>query len=155
MTQGSESSRSDRSTSDTTSDTTATATVLGLFEARVREVPGAPAVVAGSDGLDYGRLDARANRLAHHLLDAGLPAGALVAVATARQTDVVVAVLAVLKAGACYTVIDADTPRTGRRQLAAVRPFALLAHAAQHEAYLVTAPRSRTIRSRWPRVRGW
>lgn len=138
MTQGSESSRSDRSTSDTASDTTvdttATATVLGLFEARVREAPGAPAVVAGSDGLDYGRLDARANRLAHHLLDAGLPAGALVAVATARQTEVVVAVLAVLKAGACYTVIDADTPRTGRRQLAAVRPFALLAHAAQQAA---------------------
>ncbi|WP_327169418.1 hypothetical protein [Streptomyces subrutilus] len=36
-----------------------------------------------------------------------------------------------------------------------ILPVHARATAAQHEAHLVTAPRSRTIRSRWPRVRGW
>ncbi|QES58366.1 hypothetical protein DEJ51_33030 [Streptomyces venezuelae] len=125
MTQGSESVRFGKRTTDT---------VLHRFEQWARDTPGARALIAGPDGLTYGELDARADRLAHRLLASGLPAGALVAVGTARQSELVVAVLAVLKAGGSYAVIDVDSPRSGRRQLAAAEPLVLLTDAAQHAA---------------------
>ncbi|MER5874088.1 AMP-binding protein [Streptomyces sp. NPDC002044] len=139
MTQGSESTGSDRPPLHATGDPDATdatdATVLHRFERWARHTPDAPAVIAGPDTLTYGQLDTRANRLAHHLLGTGLPAGALVAVGTARQAETVVSVLAALKAGAAYTVIDVEFPRAGQGQLAAAKPSVLLTHAA-HQAAL-------------------
>ncbi|MFE9629887.1 AMP-binding protein [Streptomyces sp. NPDC006463] len=140
MTQGSESVRFGKSTADT---------VLHRFEQWARDTPGARAVVAGSESLTYGQLDTRANRLAHHLLASGLPPGSLVAIGTTRQTELVVGILAVLKAGGSYAVVDAQTPRTGRQQLAALAhlsPFALLTH-APHRAALDTGTGLRTIRT--------
>ncbi|WP_329095364.1 AMP-binding protein [Streptomyces sp. NBC_01439] len=125
MTQGSESVRFGKRTTDT---------VLHRFEQWARDTPGARALIAGPDGLTYGELDARADRLAHRLLDSGLPPGALVAVGTARQSELVVALLAVLKAGGSYAVIDVESPRSGRRQLAAAEPLVLLTDAAQQAA---------------------
>ncbi|WP_412075337.1 AMP-binding protein [Streptomyces xanthophaeus] len=139
MTQGSESTRSDRPSADGTD------TVLHRFERWARDTPAARAVIAGADSLTYGQLDARANQLAHHLLDAGLPADALVAVGTARQAELLVAVLAALKAGAAYTVVDVEAPRAARQLLAAVEPFALLTH-APHEARLDDGSGRRVIR---------
>ncbi|MFD7909964.1 AMP-binding protein [Streptomyces sp. NPDC059752] len=125
MTQGSESVRFGKRTTDT---------VLHRFEQWARDTPGARALIAGPDGLTYGELDARADRLAHRLLDSGLTPGALVAVGTARQSELVVALLAVLKAGGSYTVIDVESPRSGRRQLTAAEPVVLLTDAAQQAA---------------------
>ncbi|MGZ9935536.1 AMP-binding protein [Streptomyces sp. NC-S4] len=125
MTQGSESVRSGRRTTDT---------VLHRFEQWARDTPGARALIAGADSLTYGELDARADRLAHRLLGSGLPPGALVAVGTARQSELVVALLAVLKAGGSYTLLDVASPRSGRRQLTAAEPLVLLTDAAQHAA---------------------
>ncbi|AWZ06148.1 MULTISPECIES: AMP-binding protein [unclassified Streptomyces] len=122
MTQGSESStHSGRRTDDT---------VLSRFERWARDTPGAQAVAAGTGSLTYGQLDALADRLAHDLLNSGLPDRAVVAVAAGRRAELPVALLAVLKAGAAYTVIDVENPRSGRLQLAAAAPFALLADAA-------------------------
>lgn len=106
-------------------------TVLSRFERWARDTPGAQAVAAGTDSLTYGQLDARANQSARHLLDRGLPEGAVVAVGSAPRAELVVLLLAILKAGAAYAVIDVENPRTGQSQLAAVRPFALLADAAE------------------------
>ncbi|MFG2987915.1 AMP-binding protein [Streptomyces sp. NPDC048257] len=125
MTQGSESVRFGKRTTDT---------VLHRFGQWARDTPGARALVAGPDSLTYGELDARADRLAHRLLDSGLPPGGLVAVGTARQAELVVALLAVLKAGGAYTVIDVETPRTGRRQLSAAEPVVLLTDPAHRAA---------------------
>ncbi|MFE4257629.1 AMP-binding protein [Streptomyces sp. NPDC056883] len=122
MTQGSEPfTHSGRHTGDT---------VLSRFERWARDTPGAPAVAAGAESLTYGQLDARANQSARHLLDCGLPERAVVAVCSAPRAELVVLLLGILKAGAAYTVIDVENPRTGQRQLAAARPFALLADAA-------------------------
>lgn len=136
MTQGSESVRSGQHTTDT---------VLHRFEQWARDAPAARAVMAGPESLTYGQLDARANQLAHHLQAAGLPAGGLVAIGTDRQAEVLVAVLAVLKAGGTYAVLDVDVPRTGQQQLAAAPPFALLTHAA-HQARLDDGSGLRVIR---------
>lgn len=136
MTQGSESVRFGKSTTDT---------VLHRFEQWARDAPEAPALVAGPDSLTYGQLDTRANRLAHHLLASGLPPGGRVAVGTARQTELVVALLAALKAGGAYAVIDVANPRTGRRQLVAAEPDVLLTRAA-HQAALDDGSGPRVIR---------
>lgn len=130
MTQGSESTGSDRQLTEDSHDT-----VLHRFERWARDTPDARALIAGPDSLTYGQLDTRANRLAHHLLATGLPDGAVVAVGTARQAETVVGILAALKAGAAYTVVDVEVPRTGQRQLAAAEPSVLLTHAA-HQAAL-------------------
>ncbi|MEU2452279.1 AMP-binding protein [Streptomyces sp. NPDC012765] len=125
MTQGSESVRFGKRTTDT---------VLHRFEQWARDTPGATALIAGPDSLTYGELDARADRLAHRLLDRDLPPGGVVAVGTARQSELVVALLAVLKAGAAYTVIDVATPQAGRRQLTAAEPVLLLTDTAHRAA---------------------
>ncbi|MFI6146789.1 AMP-binding protein [Streptomyces sp. NPDC051109] len=131
MTQGSTQGSTQEPGSDRSGRTTA-ATVLHLFEQQARDNPRDHAVIAGAGSLTYGQLDVRANQLAHHLIDDGLPPGAVVAVATARRTEIVIALLAVLKAGGAYAVIDVEVPLTGQRQLASLTPYVLLTDAAHH-----------------------
>ncbi|WP_256064767.1 MULTISPECIES: amino acid adenylation domain-containing protein, partial [unclassified Streptomyces] len=76
----------------------------------VTESGDAPAVVFGESVLDYAELNARANRLARRLIAAGVGPDALVAVAVPRSARLVVAVLAVLKAGGAYLPLDPDYP---------------------------------------------
>ncbi|WP_031012963.1 AMP-binding protein [Streptomyces sp. NRRL F-5727] len=125
MTQRSDSGRHTGTTADT---------VLHRFEHWARTTPGADALVTGPRRLTYARLDARAALLARHLRASGLPSGGLVAVGVSDRTSLVVALLAVLKAGGAYAVLDAEHPHIGRRQLAAVEPFALLTRTADRAA---------------------
>ncbi|MDT0542631.1 MULTISPECIES: AMP-binding protein [Streptomyces] len=81
-----------------------------LYEAHVRRAPDAVAVVHGRDRLTYRELDERANRLARHLREAGLPKGGLVAVCLGRDAEVLTAMLAVLKAGGAYVPVEPSAP---------------------------------------------
>ncbi len=86
-------------------------TVPGRFAARVAAAPDATALMAGGLRLSCAELDARANRLAHRLVAAGVTADSPVGVALPRSADLVVALLAVLKAGGAYVPLDpADPP---------------------------------------------
>ena len=60
--------------------------------------------------MSYGELDARANELAWRLIDRGVGPGVTVGVLLERGVELVVAVLAVLKAGGAYTVLDPQFP---------------------------------------------
>jgi amino acid adenylation domain-containing protein len=80
------------------------------FGAQARRSPAAVAVAAGGTVLTYRELDARANRLAHRLLALGVRAEAPVAVLMERSADLVTAILAVLKAGACYLPLHSAYP---------------------------------------------
>ncbi|RYE99917.1 MAG: non-ribosomal peptide synthetase, partial [Oxalobacteraceae bacterium] len=80
-----------------------------VFEAQARARPDAIAL-AGEEDLSYGTLNARANRLAHHLLALGVKADDRVALCMQRSTDMVVALLAILKAGAGYVPLDPAYP---------------------------------------------
>ncbi|MFI0819508.1 non-ribosomal peptide synthase/polyketide synthase [Streptomyces sp. NPDC021098] len=81
-----------------------------LFERQVARDPGAPAVLAGDEVLTYGELNARANRLAHLLISRGAGPERIVALAFPRSADLIVAVLATLKAGAAYLPLDLNYP---------------------------------------------
>ncbi|WP_030785556.1 non-ribosomal peptide synthase/polyketide synthase [Streptomyces sp. NRRL S-920] len=81
-----------------------------LFERRAAEAPDALALVAGGERLDYATLNARANRLAHHLIARGAGPERLVALRLPRTADMIVAILAVWKSGAGYLPVDPALP---------------------------------------------
>ncbi|HEY0784046.1 MAG TPA: AMP-binding protein, partial [Thermoanaerobaculia bacterium] len=82
-----------------------------LFAAQAARTPGAPAVRCEGEVLTYGELDRRADRLARRLLGAGPGApGTPIALCLERSLDLVVAILAVLKAGHPYLPLDPDHP---------------------------------------------
>jgi non-ribosomal peptide synthetase component F len=91
-------------------DPRAEATWPELFQEQVRRVPDAPAVVSGGGAVSYAELNARANRLARFLVSRGAGPEGLVAVAMPRSVKMVIAVLAVLKAGAGYVPVDLAYP---------------------------------------------
>ncbi|MFT2014273.1 amino acid adenylation domain-containing protein [Streptomyces sp. 796.1] len=85
-------------------------TLIGPIEYRAARTPDATALVFGPESLTYAQLNARANRLARRLVELGVRPGALAAVALPRSVDLMVALLAVLKAGGAYLPLDPDYP---------------------------------------------
>ncbi|NER66765.1 amino acid adenylation domain-containing protein, partial [Pseudomonas sp. MAFF212427] len=86
-------------------------TVQALIEAQARRRPDAPALVQGGEVLSYAELDQRANRLAHTLIAQGVRPDQRVALCLHRGPQRLVALLAVLKAGAAYVPVDPAYPR--------------------------------------------
>ncbi|MGH3875276.1 MAG: amino acid adenylation domain-containing protein, partial [Pseudonocardiaceae bacterium] len=86
------------------------ATLAQLFEAQVLRSPHAPAVIAGGEVVSFAELNARANRLARLLVARGAGPERVVALALPRSVDIVVAQLAVVKAGAAFLPLDPAYP---------------------------------------------
>jgi len=84
--------------------------VAALFTAQARRTPDATAVVAGGVTLTYRELDARADRLAARLTALGVGPESTVGVLQERSADLVVALLAILKAGGGYVPLHAAYP---------------------------------------------
>src|SRR6202012_3201639 len=86
------------------------ATLPALFQAQAERTPDAVAVVFGDTELTYRQLDQRANQLAHHLIGLGVGPEQIAALAMPRSDLMIVALLAVLKAGGAYLPVDPDYP---------------------------------------------
>ncbi len=85
-------------------------TIHGLFEEQVQRTPDAVAVVRGEQRLSYRALNERANRLAHYLRKQGVEPDSRVAICVERGIDMVVGLLAILKAGGGYVPLDPAYP---------------------------------------------
>jgi amino acid adenylation domain-containing protein len=88
-------------------------TVVALFEAQAAHTPEATAVVFADQALSYGALNARANRVAHHLLDHAVchdTHNPLIALCLERSVELVVGLLGILKAGGAYVPLDPAYP---------------------------------------------
>ena len=81
-----------------------------LIEAQAARTPDAVALVFEQQQLSYRELNRRANRLARHLIARGVQPEGLVGIALPRGVDLVLAVLATLKAGAAYVPLDPGYP---------------------------------------------
>jgi amino acid adenylation domain-containing protein len=90
-----------------------------LFETQVTRNPGGTAVSFAGESLCYAELNARANRLAHYLLGLGVGPEVLVGIALQRSVELIVALLAVLKAGGAYMPLDPDYPGARLAQMLA------------------------------------
>ncbi|KOX09245.1 hypothetical protein ADL05_26815, partial [Nocardiopsis sp. NRRL B-16309] len=82
-----------------------------MFEERARHCPDRIAVVSDDHQLSYAALDQWANRIAHLLRDRGVDRGSLVGLCVPRSTEMVAALLGILKAGAAYVPLDPAYPR--------------------------------------------
>jgi amino acid adenylation domain-containing protein len=80
------------------------------FEEQSRLTPDRPAVNSSVGGSSYAELNAAANRLAHHLRDAGVVANAAVGLCMERTPAMVTALLAILKAGGAYVPLNYEHP---------------------------------------------
>ncbi len=81
-----------------------------LVEAWAARQPHAIAVTFEDQALSYAELDRRANQLAHHLQKLGVGPESLVGISTRRSPEMVIAILAVLKAGGAYLPLDPTYP---------------------------------------------
>ncbi|WP_308418605.1 non-ribosomal peptide synthetase [Chitinimonas arctica] len=88
-----------------------------LFEAQVARTPNAIALVCEGEQLSYAELNARANRLAHALRQAGVGPDRLVGLCVERSVAMVVGLLATLKAGGAYVPLDPDYPAERLRHM--------------------------------------
>jgi len=82
-----------------------------LFEVQVERTPDAVAVVFEDEQLTYRELNQRANQLAHYLVSLGVQPEVLVGICVERSLKMLIALLAILKAGAAYVPLDPAYPQ--------------------------------------------
>ena len=86
-------------------------TIVQLFEEQAAQNPDATALLFGGERMSYGELNARANRLAHHLKTQGIVTGTMTGVCLERSFDMIIALVAILKAGGAYVSLDPAYPK--------------------------------------------
>lgn len=94
----------------TQADYPSTTTVLLLFEQQARTHPQNIALEIKDQKISYQQLNDQAETLASYLRQKGLEAGSVVAIHLPRSTELIIAILAVLKVGATYLPIDTVLP---------------------------------------------
>ncbi|HEL4235932.1 TPA: enterobactin synthase subunit F [Stenotrophomonas maltophilia] len=103
-------------------------TLVELLQQGMDRDPHAPALVFGDTALDYATLEARSFALAAQLRAMDVGPGSVVAVALPRSLELVIALLAVLRAGAAYLPLDLAHPDERlARILASAQPVCVLA----------------------------
>ncbi|MFZ5515905.1 MAG: amino acid adenylation domain-containing protein [Candidatus Zhuqueibacterota bacterium] len=81
-----------------------------LFQKQVEKTPSAIALISGNGELTYSELNERANQLAHHLRKIGVGPEKLVGMCIERSPEMIIGLLAILKAGGGYVPLDPDYP---------------------------------------------
>ncbi|UKD58028.1 amino acid adenylation domain-containing protein [Amycolatopsis sp. FU40] len=113
-----------------------TPSVRELIEAQADRAPEATALHFGDQRFSYGEIEIRANRLANRLRRAGAGPDAIVAVCLDRSPELVVTLVAVLKAGAAYLPVDPTDPAERLQALIARSGAPVVATEERHRARL-------------------
>jgi amino acid adenylation domain-containing protein len=82
-----------------------------LIEEQAARTPDGVAVVFENQQLTYAELNSRANQLAHYLRSLGVETEVIVGLCVERSLDMIVALIAILKAGAAYLPLDPEYPQ--------------------------------------------
>uniref|UniRef100_UPI001AD977B1 AMP-binding protein n=1 Tax=Proteus mirabilis TaxID=584 RepID=UPI001AD977B1 len=115
-------------------------TLVELLQQGMDRDPHAPALVFGDAAMDYATLEARSFALAAQLRAMDVGPGSVVAVALPRSLELVIALLAVLRAGAAYLPLDLAHPDERlARILASAQPVCVMA-ASEVSARMVGVP---------------
>ncbi|CAM4092980.1 non-ribosomal peptide synthetase [Pseudoalteromonas ostreae] len=85
-------------------------TLLEMFNEQVNCCAHTTAVVSGGTRLTYAELNAQANQLANLLIQRGVSNGVLVGLCLPRNSNLIVAILAIIKAGGAYLPLDPAYP---------------------------------------------
>ncbi|WP_406725048.1 amino acid adenylation domain-containing protein [Streptomyces sp. GD-15H] len=102
-------------------------TLTAAFAAQAARTPDLTALVHEDRTLTYAEFDARANRLAHWLVEQGAGPERIIGVGMPRSFDLLVAVYGILKSGAAYLPLDPDLPDERREQMVSdARPLLVL-----------------------------
>ncbi|MGH2619079.1 MAG: amino acid adenylation domain-containing protein, partial [Anaerolineales bacterium] len=107
-----------------------------LFEAQVSRTPEAVAVACGGEQLTYREINTRANRIAHALIAGGVGPDVLVALVDERGIDLLVAILAVFKAGGAYLPLDPAYPEARIEHIIELSRAALVIAGPSCSAYI-------------------
>ncbi len=86
-------------------------TIHGMIERQVQQNPDAPALVSENETITYAQMNERANRLARLLTDKGAKKGDRIALCLHRGPQMVISLLAVMKAGCAYVPIPPTYPK--------------------------------------------
>jgi amino acid adenylation domain-containing protein len=84
--------------------------VFRAFEHHAARYADDDALLFGDAAMSYGELNARANRLAHYLRAQGVGVESRVGIAALRSFELVIALYAIVKAGAAYVPLDPSYP---------------------------------------------
>jgi amino acid adenylation domain-containing protein len=96
---------------ETATDYPAQASIVELFEEQVAQTPDALALALGDTTMTYRELNARANRIANHLIALGLQPEEMVGCCLERSPDLIAALVGILKAGGAYVPLETTLPR--------------------------------------------
>ncbi len=95
----------------TQQDYSDTKTLSQLFEEQVRQSKDRIAIVYQDYQLTYEELNQQANQLAHHLIEFGVQSETFIAISIERGPELIIGLLAILKAGGVYLPLDPDYPQ--------------------------------------------
>lgn len=84
--------------------------IAALFEAQVAQQPDAPALLQGGWRLSYAELNRQANQCAQAMVKAGVKPDQVVVLCGQRSAARLIALLAIVKAGAVYLPLETDLP---------------------------------------------
>jgi amino acid adenylation domain-containing protein len=109
-------------------DLTAEPSLTAMVERQVARTPDQVAVISGHEQLTYRELNERANRLARHLRELGVDRDVLVGLHLHRSAELVIAILAVLKAGGAYLPLEPSWPAARIAEVATGANLTLILH---------------------------
>ena len=107
-------------------DATASCAIHQLFELRAEDFPHAIALECDGLGMSYGELNFRANLQAHALMALGVKKDHVIGLFLERSAEMVIGLLAILKAGCCYLPLDPHLPEERLRRIVVDSQVAVL-----------------------------